>query len=258
MEKTVVKGLSLLEALAQSDTPRRIGELSRELGLSKSNVHRLLETLMTQGYVRRANGAGFYDLTLKVWHLGSRVISRLDMKSMALTYLRKLRDTTNETARLSILKDSLAVCIEQVESEHPVRVQTEIGGTLLLYCSSTGKAMLAFQPPAFIDQIAMQLEKFTPYCAGNRDELLRELGRARKDGYAINRGERLLDVVGVAAPVRDSSNNIIAAIGISGPVERLSLRKLRRYGPLVRQNADLLSRDLGAVYAADLPEKFNV
>lgn len=246
MEKTVLKGLSLLEALAQSDGPRGLADLGRELGFSKSNVHRLLETLISKGYVRRENGSG-YDLTLKVWHLGSRVIARLDIKSKALPYLTELRNASKETARLSVLKDTSAVCIEQVETEHPLRVQTQIGGILLLYCSSTGKAMLAYQSDAFIDQVAKTIQKFTANCPGNRRELLAELARVRKDGFAVNRGERLSEISGVAAPVRDGSGQVLASIGISGPSDRLNLRKLRSFGPVVRDAAERLSRDLGWV-----------
>lgn len=247
MEKTVVKGFSVLEALATGNGPRGVADLGRQLGLSKSNVHRLLETLMALGYVQRVNGAGVYDLTLKVWHLGSQIVARQDIKRLALPYLMELRDATRETARLSILRDAYAVCIEQVESEHPVRAMTPIGGMLLLYCSSTGKAMLAFQPKALIDRVAKDLKKHTRVSAGNRKELMAELACVRKDGFAINRGERFADVCGVAAPVRDSSGEVVAAIGISGPVERLSIRNLRKFGPVVRKAADRLSRDLGAV-----------
>jgi IclR family KDG regulon transcriptional repressor len=246
VEKTVVKALQVLEALAHSDQPRGVSELARELKLSKSNVYRLLETLRESSYVDRVNGGTSFELTLKLWQLGSRVTARLDIKARALPYLRELRDATRETARLTVLHGDRGICIEQIETEHPLRVQTPIGGALLLYCSATGKAMLAFQSKELIAHVASSMQKFTPATARSRKELLAELERIRRDGFAINRGERIEGVCGVAAPVTDSRGAVRAAIGVSGPAERLSLRSLRSYGPVVRDVARRLSHDLGA------------
>jgi IclR family transcriptional regulator, KDG regulon repressor len=250
VEKTVVKALQVLEALAQSDRPRGVSDLARELGLSKSNVHRLLETLRASRYVSRADGGGSFELSLKMWHLGSRVTARLDVRAIAVPYLRELRDATQETARLTVLSDDQGICIEQAETRLPMRIQTPIGGSLLLYCSSTGKAMLAFQPADFVAGIARSMEKFTPATLANEAELAAELARIRRDGFALNRGERVAGVHGVAAPVMDSRGAVAAAIGISGPAERLNYRALRKFGPLVRDVAMRLSQDLGSAPAS--------
>lgn len=246
MEKTVVKALQVLEALALSEQPRGVSDLARELKLSKSNVYRLLETLRESSYVDRVNGGKAFEPTLKVWRLGARVAARLDIKAAAGTYLLELRDKTKETARLTVLQGDQGICIEQIETQHPLRVQTPIGGVLLLYCSATGKAMLAFQSSEMIDRVSSSMEKFTTATAATRQELLRELEQIRRDGFAINRGERIKGVCGVAAPVVDRSGAVNAAIGISGPAERLSLRTLRGYGVIVRDVASRLGHALGA------------
>lgn len=246
VEKTVVKALRVLEALALSDQPRGVSELARELKLSKSNVYRLLETLRESSYIDRVNGGKAFEPTLKLWRLGAKVTARLDVKVAAAPYLLELRDKTEETARLTILQDDQGICIEQVETQHPLRVQTPIGGVLLLYCSATGKAMLAFQSSEMIERVASSMEKFTSATAATKQELLAELEQIRRDGFAINRGERIDGVCGVAAPVMERSGAVKAAIGISGPAERLSLRTLRTYGALVRDIANRLGHSLGA------------
>ena len=246
VEKTVVKALQVLEALALSDVPRGVSELARELKLSKSNVYRLLETLRESSYVDRVNGGKAFEPTLKLWRLGARVTARLDVKAAAGPYLLELRDKTKETARLTVLQGDQGICIEQVETQHPLRVQTPIGGVLLLYCSATGKAMLAFQSQEVIERVASTMQKFTSATATTERELLAELEQIRRDGFAVNRGERVDGVCGVAAPVMDRSGAVNAAIGISGPAERLSLRTLRGYGTLVRDVANRLGHSLGA------------
>src|SRR6476661_1106667 len=156
VEKTVVKALQVLEALARSEQPRGVSELARELGFSKSNMYRLLDTLREASYVNRVAGGTAFELSLKMWHLGSRV-----------------------TARLTVLHGDQGICIEQVETTLPMRIQTPIGGSLLLYCSATGKAMLAFQSSAFIDSIAASIEKFTPASIATRRDLIAELTQIR-------------------------------------------------------------------------------
>lgn len=246
MEKTVVKALQVLEALAHSDQPRGVSELARQLGFSKSNVYRLLETLRESSYVSRVAGGNSFELSLKMWHLGARVTARLDIKAAASPYLKELRDKTQETSRLTVLHGEQGICIAQIETELPMRIQTPIGGTLLLYCSATGKAMLAFQSQEFIDGIASSMQRFTPTTAANRTDLLVQLEQIRSDGFAMNFGERVNGVCGVAAPVANIAGDIRAAIGISGPAERLNQYTLRNYGPLVRDVASRLSHDLGA------------
>ena len=246
VEKTVVKALQVLEALASSERPRGISELARELKLSKSNVYRLLETLRESSYVSRVDGGKAFELTLKMWRLGATAAARLDVKDAAAPYLLELRDRTKETSRLTVLQGDLGICIDQVETQHPLRVQTPIGGVLLLYCSATGKAMLAFQPSEVIERVSGSMEKFTPATATTQKELLAELEQIRREGFAINRGERIEGVCGVAAPVMDRSGAVNASIGISGPAERLSLRTLRGYGAVVRDISGRLSQCLGA------------
>jgi IclR family transcriptional regulator, KDG regulon repressor len=249
VEKTVMKALQVLEALARSDRPRGVSELARELGFSKSNAYRLLDTLRATSYVNRVNGGTSFELSLKMWHLGSKMMTRLDVKATAVPYLKELRDKTQETARLTVLSGDHGICIEQIETQLPMRIQTPIGGSLLLYCSATGKAMLAFQSKEFVERVAASMQKFTPATVDSEKSLCAELDRIRKDGFAINDGERMPGVCGVGAPLVNSAGHVVAAIGISGPAERLNQRALRNHGPLVRDVAGRLSHDLGALSA---------
>jgi DNA-binding IclR family transcriptional regulator len=247
MDTTVVKALRVLEGLARSEGACGVSEMSRALGLTKSNVHRLLKTLTHCGYVDRIDG-GLYRLTPKLWMLGTVAIARRDVKDFALPYLQELKEETGETARLSVFIDDHAVCVAQVQSDHPVGVLTQVGGRLLAYCSATGKALLAHQPEPVIARVASLLAPHTQYTSTTEQGLREEMARIREEGFAINRGEWRESVAGVGAPVRDSTGRVIAAIGISGPTERLKYRMLRGYGPRVREAADAVSAALG--YAA--------
>lgn len=248
MDKTVVKALRLIEALAGSPEPRGISELARDLELTKSNVHRLIETLRNLGYVNRGDN-GTYSLSLQIWRLGLQVMSRIDVREVALPYLEELTRTTGETARLTMFVNDQGVCVQQVQSSNPVGVITRVGGTLLSYCSATGKALLAYQDDEVIERIASRLERFTTHTVGSAGELNAELDLIRRNGFAINRGEWRENVRGVGAPVWNGDGKVIAAIGISGPGSRLPVKKLKQLGVVVREAGLRLSRELGHVRA---------
>src|SRR3981081_860094 len=97
MEQTVQKALNLLEALVRSDRPRRLTELSRELGLTKPNVYRLLSTLSTLGYVKKDPNTSLYSPTLKLWEMGSLLVRDVDLRTVAGPRLRRLCDDPHTT-----------------------------------------------------------------------------------------------------------------------------------------------------------------
>jgi len=103
MNTTFVNGLALLEALARAGEPCGVSELARQLQLTKSNVHRLLQTLNEQGYVQNVGATGRYEVTLKLWELGVEVLDKLDVKRVAFEPMERLVALTGETVHLSIL-----------------------------------------------------------------------------------------------------------------------------------------------------------
>ncbi|MEP3426670.1 IclR family transcriptional regulator, partial [Ascidiaceihabitans sp.] len=152
LDKAVVKAFSLLEILSQNNSPMGITELANEADLGKSNVHRLLQTLMTLGYVRKSNDT-LYTASLKVWELGSQVISRVNVRDVARPYMQMLAEATGETVHLSELFDNQVLYIDKIESREPVRAYTHLGGRAPAYCTATGKAMLAYQTDEVIDAV---------------------------------------------------------------------------------------------------------
>jgi IclR family KDG regulon transcriptional repressor len=245
MAKTVLKGFAVLETLAQSESPRSVTELARDLRFTKSNVHRLLRTLVTSGYVRYIPEVRRYETSLKLWELGTLLVSRLDLKVVAAPRLQELAARTHETVHLSIFDGTDAVYIDKIEGVHPVRAYSRVGGRAPAYCVATGKVLLAHQLPEVIAKVAAHLERHTPHTTTKPEVLYDELRRIRRDGYAINRGQWREGVGGAAAPIRDGSGAVVAAVGISGPTDRLRLKVLRSFVPFVIATAQKISRGLG-------------
>ena len=245
MDKAFTKGLKLIEALANSEEPRGITNLANELELTKSNVHRLLVTLQTQGYVHRVGANSAYGLTSKLWELGALVISRLELSQVAHEPMAALAAKTGETVHLSILDDYEVIYINKIESLHAVRAYSRVGGRAPAWCVATGKALLAHAPAELIASLALHLSAFTPLTLVDPAALAREFERIRAQGYASNRGEWRADVCGIAAPVRDNSAKVVAAIGVSGPAARLKPATLKAYAPEVVKAASTISAALG-------------
>jgi DNA-binding IclR family transcriptional regulator len=200
--------------------------------------------LQAQGYVRQVGVNGAYALTSKLWELGALVMSRLELSRVAQEPMAALASKTSESVHLSILDGHEVIYIHKIESLHAVRAYSRIGGRAPAWCVATGKALLA-HAPALVDPLLPRLFAFTPATLVEPEALRRDLERARAQGFAINRGEWRADVCGVAAPVRDSSSKVVAAIGISGPSVRLKPAQLKSYAPDVVQAADAISGALG-------------
>ena len=245
MEKSVIKAIKLLETLTAAEQPEGIATLARKLDINKSNVHRLLQTLVEWGYVRKADDDGNYELTLKMWQMGITVLARRDIAAIAQPHLRTLLESTGESANLSVLEDGRVVYVSRIECLHPVRAHNRIGANLPVYCSSNGKAILAFQPDIVIKEHCGDLVKYTERTITSERRLLEELKAVRRKGYAINRGEFRIGVHGVAAPVRNAEGRVEAAVGVSGPSERFKPQAVKRVAAEVRRCADQVSAELG-------------
>jgi IclR family KDG regulon transcriptional repressor len=245
LNNTFVKGLALLETLAIADRPRGVTELAEELGLAKSQVHRLLQTLSERGYVRQDPDSGRYAASLKMWEYGALVADRVDVRHVAGPHLQKLADRTSETVHMSVLDETEVLYIDKIDSPQPVRAYSRLGGRAPAYTVATGKALLAYVPGAVLAKLDGNLQRHTARTITQFDDLKRELTRVRDQGYAVNRGEWQESVCGLAVPIFGSNRRTVAAVGISGPLERLTPGVLRDFAPLVIDTGRAISRDLG-------------
>lgn len=248
MDKSLVKGLNLITALARSEEPRGVSDLARALGLTKSNVHRLLQTLVAQGFVRHDAERGAYEPSLRIWELGTLVMARVDVRRAAAPLMARLGAATGESVHLSVLDGIEVVYIAIVESSHPVRAYSRAGRRTPAHCVATGKALLAHAPEALVAEAAeaaSRLGPFTPRTITARKPLEDELARIRRVGHAVNRGERSETVRGVAAPIRGADGRVVAAIGVAGPAERLRPSIMRELAPDVMAAAAEISALIG-------------
>jgi DNA-binding IclR family transcriptional regulator len=246
MDKTLLKGLSVLEAIADMQGESRvIDDVAERVGLTRSNTHRTLQTLMHAGYVERDPINGGFRGTMKIFALGVRQLGQMDVRKIAPPYLATLAKQTGETVHLSVLDGAEVIYIDKIDSVQPIRAYSMVGGRAPAHAVATGKALLAAQPPAYLDGLPKKLPRFTANTVVDRELLKTELAKAARVGYAVNRGEWREGVGGVASPVYDGYDRPVAALGISGPLDRLTIARMKELAPSVVDVTAQLSKSLG-------------
>lgn len=249
METTLAKGLKMLEAVAHSVGPRGVSELGRELGMTRSNAHRLLQTLSALGYVRHDPSLGKYEATLRLFELGSAVVSRRDIRTVSQPLMQQLRQRVDENVILSVRDGCEIVVLDRVEGTRTLRTYTPLGSRNPMHSTSAGKLLLAYASGDIVEAVVQRLEKFTPRTIGTAPKLHAELARIRAQGYATAQAEWREDVGGVCAPIRQSDGTVVAALGVSGPIGRFRPAQIKAHLPLLIATTKEISKRLG--YLAD-------
>lgn len=223
--QTLGRGLDVLTHL--SGGPLTLREIGDRLGVNRSSAYRLVQTLVIHGMVAKDSGGhGAIRLTPRLWELGVRVVGPAEIRSAAGREVRALSEKYGETVHLATYHRGDVVYIDKADGWHPIGSYTQLGGRAPAYCVATGKTLLAHQPASEIERIlAGHLEGFTPLTVTSPEELQRELDEVKKQGFALNRGEWRLGVAGVAVPLPDLTGATVAALGFSGPVDRITERR---------------------------------
>jgi IclR family acetate operon transcriptional repressor len=242
--KALVKGMGLVDLIA-AEGPRRLTDLVEASGVPRGTVVRLLEVLLEAG-VLRADDAGRYDLgpRLAVW--GQRFLDRLDIRDRAADLMADLSARTRETCFLGIEQDGTVLYVAKADSPQAVRPAAVVGTVNPLHCTGIGKVLLAHADEAARQRcLAGPLVRKTPNTITDPDVLAAELEVTRERGYATDEIENEDGVRCVAAPVRDHTGRVVAAMSVSAPAYRFASADLPAVAELVVAAAATLSARLG-------------
>jgi IclR family transcriptional regulator, KDG regulon repressor len=243
---SVGTAIQLLKAFSEEQVDIGISDLSRRLGVAKSTVHRLAATLAAEGLLEQDRDTEKYRLGIALFRLGALVRRRMDISSQGRPYLYELREKTNETVHLAILDGTEIMYIYNLESTQAIRMRSDLGVRKPAYCTAEGQAILAFQPQAIVDAVIAQgLSPRTPQTITDPAKLIKALAVVRQRGCAIEDEESEIGMRGISAPIRNDAGEVVAAVGLAGPVTRLSKKAIAAFIPHVIETADLVSRRLG-------------
>lgn len=246
--QSVERSLRILELLAEKGRPMSLSEISEMLNLKISTVHRLLKTLIMKGFAQQDPYTGKYQLGIKTFSIGNTALYTLDIRTVARPFLKRLETKYKETSNLAILDQGDVIYIDQVEAERMVKMIANLGRRAPSHSNAVGKVLLATLSDAELDRYFHNkpLTRFTLYTITSPEEFKKEIRKIRKNGYALDLEETEEGIRCVAAAIYDHQGKAVAAVGISGPSNRISLSYLEgELASAVLEVAGDISEQLG-------------
>jgi IclR family pca regulon transcriptional regulator len=233
---TLSRGLQVLAAFTPQKPNLSISEITEMTGLPQSTTFRLVYTLENLGYLIRDPETRKYRHSSRMLAIGIAALESLDIRKVALPCMQALSQSVNETVKLGILDGVDVVILASVVIADKLSIPTPIGHRWPVYCSSLGKAMLAFLPPEKLDKTIAAIE-FKPRTARtivDPEQFRNHLRLTKERGYSLVEEELIVGMGSIAAPIFDHNGDVIAAIDIS----------TLRFGPDVHNDQDRLIREL--------------
>ncbi len=247
---TVVTAASILEKIAARDKVLA-QDISKELGLNRSTVHRMLHTLQILGYVAK-HPDGYYRLTFHLFEIGNSVLHSYNLIDSARRSLLQLSHDTGYTVNHAVLFEDETLYVDKATPPSYLQLDRSIGETEPLHCTSLGKTLLAYQSEAERARIleTIELAPLTENTITDRARLAEELERVRSRGYAVDDQELALELRCVAAPVLAEDGTLISAVSISGPADKLLRETVPTLLPALTEAVSTISRNM-----ADVPPR---
>jgi len=239
--------VAILDCFRLNQPALGVREVARQLDLSHSTVGRIMAYLKELGILNQDPESQLYMMGPKVLAWAGIYTVSSDVRTLALPIMVDLQDATRETISLYILEGTERVCIERLESPETVRIVQRVGRRIPLYAGSAGKVFLAYMAEALRERIlkGSALLPMTENTITDAESLREDLRAIQQRGYAISKGEWIIDAAGVAAPIFNQVGQITAALSISGPIQRFKSPRIKELGELVKTEAKKVSQELG-------------
>jgi IclR family pca regulon transcriptional regulator len=250
--QSLERGLAILSSFSSAQPLLGVSELSRHVGLSRSTTHRYVATLTALGYLQQDLATRRYRLGPRVLNLGFSAINSMELREISAPHLQQLSDETGYTVNLAVLDGSDVVYIERCRSsrqgQREIDLNLHVGSRLPAYCTSLGKALLAYLEPSDLHAVLadVQFTKRGPNTLTDKKALIAELECVRASGLALNNEELAYGLRSIAAPIRSQDGGAVAAINLAmhrsmvGPEEMVA-----RLAPALKRTAADISARIG-------------
>lgn len=230
---TVHKAIQLLRVFTRDEKNLSLTELHKKTGIGKSSLQRLLSTLVHERFLMKDEATKLYSLGMELFFLGNLVKRNDAFLSVAIPVMESLNQSTKENISISMMDQNERRCIHNLASYHELSTLTYIGNTSPLYAGASAKVLLAFQSDEFIHSYLKETEfkRITDLTITSAEELLEDLSKIRKKGYAISYGERVRGAMSISAPISNRFKEVFADLTITFPnvrEEEYDLEQLTR------------------------------
>lgn len=220
--QSLERGLMILSSFSETHPVLGIADISRAVALNKSTTHRYVSTLARLGYLQQDPETKKYSLGPKVVDLGFAALNSLEINRVAAPCLQSLADETGYTVSMAVLDGADIVYVERrrsgrATSAYAMGLNLHVGSRLPAYCTSMGKVLLAHQEPAVLRQLLDRTDfaRRGPKTLTNREQLMAALAKIRQTGVSVNDEELASGLRSVAAPVRDRTGRVVAAVNVA-------------------------------------------
>ena len=247
------RAFAILEEVARQREGIGLAELSKRVGLHNSTTFHLAKTLVSLGYIRQERDSKRYRVGRPLFALAASALDEIEMVNLATPVLEELARDTGESSHFAVRMGDAVVVIARTSGPGAFQLADRVGVVRPAHCTALGKVILAALRPDQLERLLarIELKPSTERSITEVPVLLREIEEVRRAGLAFDDCEFNAEVRCVAVPVRDFTGQTIGALGISGPVWRLSIQALQNRARLVEAAADRLSAEFGAREASD-------
>jgi len=249
--QSVERAVEILELLCNSNAEMKLTDIAKKLDLNKTTVFHLIKTLELHGLVKQDAGSQSYTAGLKVLKLGNMVSENINLRRIAMPFMRNLSELYNETVHLTELTSDSngyeGICIDKIDSTQSLMISSKIGRSFPLYCTASGKLFLSgfsYERLASYEK-SCPLIRYTPTTITSWDKIHEELDFIRKNECSYDNEEFDLGVYCIAAPIYDYNKEISAVMSISIPLMRKTDDYITRITKDLKDCSKKISLNLG-------------
>jgi len=248
VDSPLARAFAILDFVAGQGRPVQITEIVAAIGVPPPTAHRLAVTLEERGMLQRALGSRKFVLGPAMVSLAFKTVTALINDAKQRSILMALSERISEQVEIAIVRDNQVVFVETVKPVHAAGLQIATGTRAPLHCTSSGKIFLSRLTTMAREKLiqSLPLDRYTPATITNDDDLLKELVVVRRRGWATNNEEFNFGVVGCAVPVLSDKGVFIASLGVSAPIARADLDKVKSFIPLLKTAAQEISDEINS------------
>lgn len=240
--QSVERAIDLLNCFSPQKSELTLNDFVKKTSLNRTTAFRLLNSLKDKNLITKNEDTNSYQLGIAFINFGQIVSENLNIRKIALPALHKLAEKTTETVSLNIIQEMNRICIEKAEGTEDIRQFIRLGHPYPILKGASGKLLLAFSSPAFIEA-ALAEGAFE----GNRKEFQEELKTIKKQGYAFSMNERVIGAYAISAPIFGNDGKLIGGLSISGSSARMNDQMEKQFIHEAMNSAEKISEQMGYI-----------
>lgn len=247
--QSVQKGLRILHLFTREKPVWGTTEIAAALELNKSTVSRLISDLLAEGYLQKEQNK--YCLGYSLLYLSGVITSHLEIQRESKDIIKELVNHIGEAAHIAVLEGTGITYVHKAECQNPVELLSFIGRKNPVSCTSSGQVLLAFHKDNVIDYVIdAGLPRMGPNSVTDPEQFRSRLQQVKRQGYSICKDEMHENVVSIAAPIRDYTGEVVAAVSTAGTNQRINLDKIDPFKEAIIQAGKEISLQLGYIPGA--------